>query len=79
MKKWDERLADLSTDLARLSEKAADASEDAKTARELRQEAIERKKEREALVAQRIAEMEAFESDLRKNTENKAQEKKEEK
>ena len=40
MKKWDERLADLSTDLARLSEKAADASEDAKTARELRQEAI---------------------------------------
>ena len=46
---------------------------------QLRQEAIERKKEREALVAQRIAEMEAFESDLRKNTENKAQEKKEEK
>ena len=44
---------------------------------QLRQEAIERKKEREALVAQRIAEMEAFESDLRKNTENKAQEKKE--
>ena len=40
MKKWDEKLADLSTDLAKLSQKAADASEDAKTAREMRQEAI---------------------------------------
>ena len=40
MKKWDEKLADLSTDLAGLSQKAADASEDAKAARKLRQEAI---------------------------------------
>ena len=40
MKKWDEKLADLSSDLARLSEKAADASADAKAARELRQETI---------------------------------------
>ncbi len=40
MKKWDEKLADLSTDLDRLSKKASDASEDAKAARELRQEAI---------------------------------------
>ena len=41
MKKWDEKLADLSTNLAQLSQKAADASADAKTARELRQDAID--------------------------------------
>ena len=40
MKRWDEKLADLSTNLASLSQKAADASADAKTAREMRQEVI---------------------------------------
>ncbi len=40
IKRWDEKLADLSTNLASLSKKAADASEDAKAARELRQEMI---------------------------------------
>ena len=40
IKRWDEKLADLSANLARLSQKAADASEDAKAARELRQETI---------------------------------------
>ena len=40
IKRWDEKLADLSVNLARLSQKAADASEDAKAARELRQETI---------------------------------------
>ena len=36
MKRWDEKLADLSKRLADLSEKAAVASEDAKEARELK-------------------------------------------
>ena len=40
MKKWDEKLANLSANLAELSQKAASASEDAKAARELRQEVI---------------------------------------
>lgn len=40
IKRWDEKLADLSADLARLSQKAADASADAKAARQLRQETI---------------------------------------
>ena len=40
IKRWDEKLADLSKDLAQRSQKAADASADAKEARELRQEAI---------------------------------------
>ena len=40
MKRWDERLADLSADLATLSQKASDASEEAKAARELRKEMI---------------------------------------
>lgn len=40
MKKWDEKLADLSEKLARLSSKTADASEEAKAARELKEEAI---------------------------------------
>ena len=40
IKRWDEKLADLSANLARLSQKAADASEDAKAARERRQETI---------------------------------------
>lgn len=41
MKKWDEKLADLSTDLVRLSEKAADTSVDVKTASELKEESID--------------------------------------
>ena len=40
MKRWDEKLADLSEDLAKLSEKTADASADAKAAREMRQEVV---------------------------------------
>ena len=40
IKRWDEKLADLSSDLADLSQKAASASADAKAAREMRQEAI---------------------------------------
>jgi len=42
-KKWDEKLASLSADLAELSRKTAAASEDAKAARELREEAIQEK------------------------------------
>lgn len=40
MKKWDEKLADLSSRLADLSQKTADASADAKAARELKEEVI---------------------------------------
>ena len=41
MKKWDEKLADLSANLADLSKKTADAAEEAKFARELKEEAIQ--------------------------------------
>ena len=40
MKKWDEKLVDLSAKLADLSQKASEASADAKATRELRQEAF---------------------------------------
>ena len=40
---WDEKLADLSVKLAKLSKKTAAASEDAKAYRELKQEAIQDK------------------------------------
>ena len=42
-KTWDEKLSNLSVNLADLSAKAADASEDAKAYRELREEAIKDK------------------------------------
>ena len=41
MKRWDERLAGLSEDLAKLSQIASDASVEARTARELRKEAVQ--------------------------------------
>lgn len=42
-KKWEERLADLSVNLADLSQKAKEASDDAKAYRELREELIKDK------------------------------------
>ena len=43
VKKWDEKLADVSVKLDELSKKAAQASEEAKAARELKEESIKDK------------------------------------
>ena len=42
-KKWDEKLADLSVDLDKLSKKTAEAAEEAKATRETREEALQDK------------------------------------